>query len=60
MCRQERVCKGEKFIFNMFSIFMIHVIYLKAEILAKQAVGVAKTVYGESHLKYADSLIDYG
>ena len=40
--------------------FMIHVIYLKAEILAKQAVGVAKTVYGESHLKYADSLIDYG
>ena len=45
--------------FSMF-FFMIHVIYLKAEILAKQAVGVAKTVYGESHLKYEDSLIDYG
>jgi len=34
--------------------------FAKAEILAKQAVGVAKTVYGDSHMKYADSLVDYG
>lgn len=34
--------------------------FVKAEILVKQALGISKTVYGDSHLKYADSLIDYG
>merc|ERR1719232_2571595 len=34
--------------------------FAKAEILVKQAVGISKTVYGDSHTKYADSLIDYG
>jgi len=34
--------------------------FAKAEILVKQAVSLSKTVYGDSHTKYADSLIDYG
>lgn len=34
--------------------------FAKAEILVKQAVGISKTVYGDTHTKYADSLIDYG
>jgi len=34
--------------------------FAKAEILVKQAVCLAKEVYGTSHSKYADCLIDYG
>jgi len=34
--------------------------FSKAEILVKQAVRISKTVYGDSHIKYADSLVDYG
>ena len=34
--------------------------FAKAEILVKQAVSLAKAVYGDSHLKYADCLVDYG
>ena len=30
------------------------------ELLVKQAVSLAKTVYGDSHPKYADCLVDYG
>lgn len=34
--------------------------FAKAEMLVKQAVCLAKEVYGTSHSKYADCLIDYG
>ena len=34
--------------------------FVKAGILVKQAVGVAKAVFGDSHLKLADSLSSYG
>lgn len=34
--------------------------FSKAELLVKQAVSLAKTVYGDSHPKYADCLVDYG
>ena len=34
--------------------------FAKAEILVKQAVSLAKAVYGDSHPKYADCLVDYG
>ena len=34
--------------------------FAKAEILVKQALGISKTVFGDTHAKYADSLIDYG
>ena len=34
--------------------------FAKAEILVKQALGISKTVFGDTHVKYADSLIDYG
>jgi len=34
--------------------------FSKAELLVKQAVGLAKMVYGTKHPKYADCLIDYG
>ena len=38
----------------------LNVISTQAEILVKQAVRISKTVYGDSHIKYADSLVDYG
>jgi len=34
--------------------------FAKAEMLVKQAVCLAKDVYGTNHSKYADCLIDYG
>ena len=34
--------------------------FSKAELLVKQAVSLAKTVYDDSHPKYADCLVDYG
>ena len=34
--------------------------FSKAELLVKQAVSLAKSVYGDSHPKYADCLVDYG
>jgi len=34
--------------------------FAKAEILVKQVVALSKSVYGPSHIKYADSLIDLG
>lgn len=34
--------------------------FSKAEMLVKQAVNLAKSVYGDSHPKYADCLVDYG
>merc|ERR1712013_552968 len=34
--------------------------FSKAEVLVKQAVCLAKMIYGTNHAKYADCLIDYG
>jgi len=34
--------------------------FAKAEMLVKQAVCLAKGIYGTNHAKYADCLIDYG
>jgi tetratricopeptide (TPR) repeat protein len=34
--------------------------FAKADMLVKQAVSLSKEVYGTSHSKYADCLVDYG
>lgn len=34
--------------------------FAKAEMLVKQSVSLSKEVYGTSHSKYADCLVDYG